>query len=50
LKSYGTVTGAQQDMTTRVHVGTDTFAVRGLWRELTRGWKFTKKDVLLQPE
>ena len=49
-QSYGSYQTAEADMTTRVHIGQSQFVWRGIWDELTKGFKFGKRSELLEPE
>jgi hypothetical protein len=49
LKAYGDAETAEADMKTEVVAGDDSWAVRGLWIELSKGWKLNKKSVFLDP-
>jgi hypothetical protein len=49
LKAYGNVENSVADMQTQIFSGTNKWAVRGVWLQLTRGWKLYKKSQFLDP-
>ena len=49
LKAYGNMDNAVADMQTQIFSGAERWAVRGLWLQLTRGWKLDKNSDFLNP-
>jgi hypothetical protein len=49
LKAYGDAERAVRDMQTRIIIGSDRWAVRGLWQPFPHAWKLDKKSPLLEP-
>ncbi len=48
LKAYGQMDGAVADMVTRVYIGSNQWAVRGVWEQVgTKGWRLGKSAVFL---
>jgi hypothetical protein len=49
VKAYGDAENAVADMQTQVFAGDRKWAVRGLWTQLSTGWKLYKKSTFLEP-
>jgi hypothetical protein len=49
LKAYGDAERAVQDMQTRIIIGGQRWAVRGVWTSYPNAWKLNQKSPLLEP-
>jgi len=49
VKGYGNLDGSVADMQTQIVSGTEKWAVRAIWRQLTHGWQVDKKSTFLDP-
>jgi len=49
IKAYGDVQNATADMQTQIVAGTSKWGVRGVWEQLSRGWRLSRKSEFLDP-